>query len=332
MAAKKLSKKPEVELILLPEIVVPKELDATELGEYAYAALAKQYQYILKQERGVLEDKDSEYLHQIRVGSRRLIAVLHSFDRVLSLPKAFGEKQVRGLAKTWGNLRDLDVQIATVRTDYYDRLNSHEQKSMDKVLLAWKKQRAKAFEKVELTLNASCYLNLKTACDRWLQDPQYTVLSELPISVFLPDLIGPLLSKFLLHPGWLTTANFTSEADDIALHDLRKTCKYMRYTVELFAKFYDKAFQEWIQEVKMLQDRLGKVQDMYVLLNSILKELPSATSLPELQQAIWVDRLKALEHWESLRQKYLSPNFHYHLYKTILAPLKQQRLAIASRD
>ncbi|CAN1213302.1 CHAD domain-containing protein [Tumidithrix helvetica PCC 7403] len=320
MATNKLSKKSEKELMSPPESLPPKEL-----GEYAYAAIQKQYRYIINQEQGVLEDKDPEYLHQMRVGSRRLIAVLQVFHGVLKLPKAFGDQQVRALAKTLGNLRDLDVQIATVRTDYYDRLSSREQKSLDKVLQAWEKQRDKAFDKVKATLDAPSYQNLKTAGDRWVQNPQYTALVRLPLCMYLPDLIAPLLSAFLMHPGWLIPANFTSDADDIALHDLRKICKCVRYQAELFAEFYDKAFHDWIDEVKLLQDRLGKVQDMYILLKLILKELPQGASLPELQQAIQADRLKALENWEALRQKYLDPNFRYLLYQMILEPLKQQQ-------
>jgi len=205
-----------------------------------------------------------------------------------------------------------------------DRLSSREQKSLDKVLLALEKQRDKAFDKVKATFDSPSYQHLKTAGDCWVQKPQFTALERLPLCLYLPDLIIPLLSAFLMHSGWLIPANFSSEADDIALHDLRKICKYIRYQAELFAEFYDKAFHDWIDEVKLLQDRLGKVHDIYILLKLILKELPQGANLPELQQAIQADRLKALENWESLRQKYLDPNFRYHQYQMILEPLKQQ--------
>lgn len=294
------------------------------IGEFVSVVIDKQYQHIIAQERGVLADKDPEYLHQMRVGSRRLSAALQVFSHAVALPKATQEKHVRSLTKTLGALRDLDVQIASLREDYYPRVNSSERKILDKVLESLDKQRERAFAEVESILNHPSYEKLKSACKSWLENPRFSSPVHFHLGLLLPDLLSPLLSALLLHPGWSIAIVKTSEANSEVLHDLRKTCKYVRYQAEFFTDFYDTAFKGWIDELKELQDSLGKVQDMYVLQALLLRELPEGTELPELQRAIQDNLLGAMVNWEPVRQKYLNADFHYQLHQMILEPLMKQ--------
>jgi CHAD domain-containing protein len=49
---------------------------ALTAGNYAHTLIGKQYHHMVQQEQGVLADDDPEYLHQMRVGSRRLSTAL----------------------------------------------------------------------------------------------------------------------------------------------------------------------------------------------------------------------------------------------------------------
>jgi CHAD domain-containing protein len=82
------------------------------VGQFAYQVIAQQYRRMVNQEQGVLADNDPEYLHQMRVGSRRLRTALQVFSQVVKLPRKAGVKQIRNIARTLGSLRDLDVQMA----------------------------------------------------------------------------------------------------------------------------------------------------------------------------------------------------------------------------
>jgi CHAD domain-containing protein len=291
----------------------PVDSQILTLGAYAREIIDRQYHHMVSQERGVLADQDPEYLHQMRVGSRRLSTALQVFSHAVHIPKAGSARHVRDLTKALGTLRDLDVQIATVRENYYPHLNISERKLIDK--------RQRVFTKVEAVLRHTNYEKLKSAYKSWLQNPQYKSLSHLPLDLLLPDLLTPLLSALLLHPGWAIAADKASDLNEKVLHDLRKTCKYVRYQSEFFTSFYGKAFKGWVDELKELQDGLGKVHDLDVLRALLMHDLPQAKVIPELLQAMQDDCLEILVNWEPLRQKYLSHDFRLHLHQMILEPL-----------
>ncbi|NJN82994.1 MAG: CHAD domain-containing protein [Caldilineaceae bacterium] len=54
------------------------------------------------------------------------------------------------------------------------------------------------------------------------------------------------------------------------LHDLRKTCKKLRYLLEFFQSLYDGgAIKRIVKELKLLQDNLGMFQDYEVQLHAL---------------------------------------------------------------
>jgi CHAD domain-containing protein len=291
-----------------------------KLGEYAHLILERQCQHILKQEAGVLADQDPEYLHQMRVGSRRLSTALEVFACALKLPKPARQEQVIALAKTLGRLRDLDVQTATVREEYYPQVGKPEQQSLTKILKSIDQQRSHAFAEVKQLLKQPGYTKLKVAFAEWFEQPAYRPLAQLPLQNLLPDLLSPLLSKLLLHAGWLIPVEATSLASSKVLHDLRKTCKSVRYQSEFFEKFYGADFKAWINQLKQLQDNLGKVQDSHVLQRLLLDHIHKPAALTELQLAIQATQDEAMQSWESVRHQYLDLDYRQQLRLMLLNP------------
>ena len=291
------------------------------LGEYAYAIVAEQYQHVVRQEEKVLADKSPEPVHQMRVGTRRLRTALQVFGRSITLPKEAREKQVGTLTHVLGELRDLDVQTNEL-THYRPRLNQGEQTLLDKVTQALDRQRRKAFAKTEAALTRSRYRDLKAAYERWLEQPQYTPIAQLPLLPLIPDLLHPLLSEVLLHPGWLSQIEEPSEASSLALHDLRKACKQVRYQAEFFASFYGEAFQNWVDEIKVIQSQLGQLHDSQVLMERLTEELPKHSKLPEFQAVLEQVQTEAMANWETIRHQYLSPDFRQQLHQMILNPIR----------
>ncbi|MDX2212545.1 MAG: CHAD domain-containing protein [Oculatellaceae cyanobacterium bins.114] len=290
------------------------------LGDLAYTIIGDQYRHIVKREQKVLADKNPEHLHQMRVSIRRLRTALHVFDTVVELPKAASDKRLRNLARTLGRLRDLDVQIATLCQEYQPRLSQAEQALLNQGVTVLQKQRRKAFAGTKDSLTRTAYHALKTAYATWLDQPTFKTTAQFPLLTALPDLLSPLLSKLLLHPVWLIAENDLSPDNSSILHDLRKLCKQVRYQAEFFADFYGEAFQTWVNEIKELQEQLGKVQDGQVLLDLLTDELPQATAMPELHATIYQERDVALHDWDTIRQRYLDPEFRHKLYQLLLAP------------
>jgi CHAD domain-containing protein len=288
--------------------------NALTVGTYAQSIIAEQFQAISKQKKGVLADKDPEHLHKMRVAARRLQSALRIFNSALVLPKAAQFKSVHALGKALGVLRDLDVQTAAIQEYYYPMLNASGQKKVQTLLKQLQHDRQSAFEDVEGILTGSRYSKLKTAYENWLQEPQLSAIAQMPLEVVIPDLVSPLLSALLLHPGWWVSNQ--DQTHSAALHDLRKTCKAVRYQSEFFESFYDSDFQDWIIELKTLQENLGKVQDGYVLLQILHRQ---KVKLPELEDAIVQHQSQALIDWEQTRQRYLSPQFRRQLYRMVFS-------------
>lgn len=303
------------------------------LGNYGHQVIEQQYHRIVKQEQKVLADKDPEPLHQMRVGTRRLRTALQVFGSAIDVPKAGGAERLRKLAKVLGEVRDLDVQMASLQEEYYPNLNKQEQKQLDKVCKALTAQRKQAFANMEQTLTQSLYEGMKKTYVKWLKQPRYAPIAQLPLSVVLPDLLSPLLSELLLHPGWLISVeqvadqNSNSDAssdhadsNSVILHDLRKACKHVRYQAEFFTPFYREEFENWIDEIKTLQDQLGDFQDSQVFLELIAGILGDK-DLPNLQELVRQKRRKALSNWDEIRHKYLDHGFRYHLHQMLLQPI-----------
>ncbi|NJO80239.1 MAG: CHAD domain-containing protein [Cyanobacteria bacterium RM1_2_2] len=299
-------------------------LETFTLGDYAHTVIAKQYQRLVKQESGVLQDSDPEYLHQMRVGTRRLRTALQVFGEAVKLPKPARENQVRALTKVLGQLRDLDVQIAALGNEYRPQLPPSEQEMIDRASGSLHKQRVKIFAEVKSALSQVDYQHLKAAYEKWIAAPEFSALAQLPLEVALPDILSPLLSKLLLHPGWLVAAADQSTRSGVMLHELRKVCKQARYQAEFFTDFYGDSFQNWVNELRQLQEDLGIVQDTHVLSSILANHLPAKANFKNLQQVMQQQQTDALTGWDELRSKYLDAAFRRQLYEMILQPKSLQ--------
>ncbi|MBD1910456.1 MULTISPECIES: CHAD domain-containing protein [unclassified Leptolyngbya] len=294
--------------------------ESLALGQYAVEILQQEYKQLTKQEKSVLADKDPEHLHQMRVSSRRLYTALQIFETAIELPKAASPKRVRTLTRVLGQLRDLDVQLQALSEEYLVQLDSAEQKQLTPTLERLKQKRKKALAGTRDTLSQSRYCDLKTAFESWFAQPRFTLLGNLPIKTILPDLLSPLLSESLLHPAWLIAAADITEDNVVVLHDLRKSCKHVRYQAEFFVPFYGEAFKSWIKDLKILQDNLGSLQDIEVLKHLLYKQQMDPRQVPQLQQIIQDKQAALLSKWDVYRQPYLKADFRYQLHQMLLAP------------
>ncbi len=314
------------------------DVTQASLGDWARAAIAKHYQKFCKHEAGVLADRDPEDLHQMRVGMRRLRSALRGFALALDLPKSASEKQVGKLARTLGELRDLDVLSAALSADYLPNLTPQEQKTARPSLQAMQQRRRKAFKTVKRALQTKKYARLKATFADWLEQPQYRPLAQLPLEPVLPDLLVPELSQLLLHPAWLVGAATEGDRPSVPeltdsatidrllneqaepLHDLRKTAKRVRYQMELFAPCYGEPYQRAVQQVKAIQTVLGEIQDSAVLSEFWAAALGSdwRDRLPTLATQVQATRNQHWQEWQALQRQFLDPDTRHALRATVL--------------
>ncbi len=305
-------------------------------GDWAYLAVNKHFEKVIKHEPEVSKDQDPEELHQMRVGVRRLRSAIAGFAPALSLPKGVQDRNLGRIGRTLGVLRDLDVLQETLCEEYFPQLPETEQVTLTQGLTILAKRRQKAFKKVRKLFEEKLYLNFKQDLELWLEQPRYQPIAEIDIYLILTDLLLPEVSRLLLHPGWLVGVKIEGEGvvfpdnrQDILyyqaeiLHDLRKEAKRTRYLLELFTHFYGEQYQSYLQDIKTIQGILGEVQDSFVLgefLTGAL-QLDWRKEIPTLVELISLNRQKRYQAWGELQQKFLTLEVRKDLHSTLEQPL-----------
>ncbi|MEL4895116.1 CHAD domain-containing protein [Crocosphaera sp. Alani8] len=316
------------------------EHEAKTFGDWAYVAVAKHYNKFLSHELAVLEDKDPEELHQMRVGMRRLRSAINGFSIALSLPQNAQPKKVGKIAKILGNLRDLDVLTDSLENQYYPHLPKKDQKQLKQALSILEKQRKKVFKEVKSTLNSQNYSDLKQAFDHWLNHPHYHDIAQVSMEFILADLLLPEVSQLMLYPGWLVGfkvesqgSNFSAQLsqkeveslldkNELVLHDLRKVAKRTRYNMELFSQFYSENYETYLKDIKNIQTILGDIQDSFVLcefLNNIFDK-NILNKMPAFSNILQENRYHKWQEWEGLQQKFFNSEIRKNFHLTILDP------------
>ncbi|QYX33417.1 CHAD domain-containing protein [Sphaerospermopsis torques-reginae] len=311
------------------------------LGDCAYQAIEKHFHKTIKWEKSVKKDEDTEALHQMRVGMRRLRTAVSRFELCLNLPKSASDQNIGKIARILGNLRDLDVLKEILENHYKPHLLPKEQASLEIAFSTLAKQREVAFSQVQKILKDETYKSLKNHLHQWLEKPSYHPLASLPIHQVLPDLLLPEVSKLLLHPGWMigtqvvnsevvVQSNWTPEEleknlknQGKILHDLRKQAKRVRYQMELFTDLYGEAFSTHISQVKSIQEILGMLQDSIVL-NEWLENIFKSEINEQISGLITLlaaNRYQLWQQWQPLQEQYLKVETRQNLYLTILPSL-----------
>ncbi len=317
------------------------------LEDWAFLAIKKHFQKVIKYEADVLEDRDPEDLHQMRVGVRRLRSAITGFAPALDLPKPAQEKKIGKIGHKLGTLRDLDVLREALETQYKPTLPSKERKSLQTALVQLDKQRRQALKQVKEMLEHQRYQSPKQSLKKWLKQPTYQEIGQMPIQEVLPDLLLPELSKLLLHPGWLVGAEVKEGEVDVlkesspeiveqqlaeqgpVLHSLRKETKRIRYQMELFSDFYGESYKVYLEDVKAIQGILGQIQDSFVLAEFLTVALNSEikTVLPTLASQLAQTSYEAWQQWQTLQKRFLNPEIRQGFHLAILQPTLERMKA-----
>ena len=314
---------------------------AKTFGDWAYLAIAKHFQKILKHESGVLKDKDPEELHQMRVGMRRLRSALVGFAPALDLPQVASQRKVGRVAQILGKQRDLDVLGDELKNKYQPALPSKEKKLLNKALKTLVKQRQSTFKQVKAILNHNLYQKLKQAFEKWLEKPNYQDIAKMSIYDVLPDLLLPQVSKLLLHPGWLVGVKLEEgkiqfsdglqqkeivqllEQQGEIIHELRKEAKRSRYQMELFTQFYGDSYQNYVKNIKEIQTVLGEIQDSFVLAEFLSEVFDTdlKIQMPTLVNQLTETRTQKWQNWEVLQRQFLNPQIRKDFHITVQQPI-----------
>jgi CHAD domain-containing protein len=225
-------------------------LEGHERAESATRELLRQiFAVMLANEPGVRADLDTEFLHDLRVAVRRTRSVL------TQLKSVFPKRQVRDfsqrfrwLGQVTGPVRDLDVFLL-------ERLPEGPAPLRALVM----ERRAEALVELLRALDGEEYARLVRDWQQFLSSDTGGPRAHQPIRAVVTPRIYKLVRQ--VDKDSRALARATPEE----LHELRKTCKKLRYLTEFFGSLFDKAkLSECVTLLKGAQSTLGELQDLAV--------------------------------------------------------------------
>ena len=224
-----------------------------------------------KNENGMRHDIDSEFLHDFRVAVRRTRSLLGQIRNVLPKHriKRF-KRDFAWLGEVTGPTRDMDVYL--LMFDAY-KLSLPSKMREDLMPLYEYLRRHKFAEHNRLikVLDTLRYRKLKQDWKNFLtgEPRKHTTLAYANHSIITvaSERIWSVYRKAYKQGNLIVT-----DSPATSLHELRKTCKKLRYLNEFFQKLYpENKIQKLIKNLKDLQDNLGEFQDLQVQQESLRK-------------------------------------------------------------
>ncbi|MGB0126415.1 MAG: CHAD domain-containing protein [Rhodocyclaceae bacterium] len=215
-------------------------------------------QHIQANEAGVITSPDPEFIHQMRVGIRRLRSAMRLFAPVVggALPEDLSPR-LGELAGTLGEARDWDVLISELMHPVATAFPDDER--LDHLIAAAAAHRDSARQHTVTELNGVDYgclmIDLLAAI---LRPPPEATTQEMPtLAAFAQERLVSL------HRRVKKAAKKARSLDIGALHRLRIAIKRLRYALEFFAPIYpQRAVRRDVKELTRLQDDLGAINDI----------------------------------------------------------------------
>jgi CHAD domain-containing protein len=231
-------------------------------------ALRKIYRYLLqimkKNENGIINDIDTEFLHDFRVSARRTRSALGQIKDILGkdiVKKA--KKDFTYLGQSTNRLRDIDVYL--LKEDQYKKMLPENRRDYLNPFFEDLKSKRKSENAVVVKILKS--IRYKRIINEWefylntkINAETLTATEKKPIIIVARNVIYQRNQKVLEFGK-----NIIITSSDELLHQLRIAGKKLRYLLEFFNSLFPQTqMQILIKKLKKLQDNLGNYHDLAV--------------------------------------------------------------------
>ena len=267
---------------------------------------------MLLNEAGARRGEDPEYVHDMRVATRRARAVARLFGPFFRR-KALREHldNLRRTARALGAVRDADVALLKLRK-YAQARPAVEQQGLAEIRAVWRVERRQACRSLLEWLDSPDYRSFVANFAEFCRTPglgartEDSGSEEAPAPSHVGHVIpSAILNRFEQVRAFEPLFESAQPPSVSALHALRIDCKALRYSLEPVEHMLGEEASELIQHLKRLQDLLGDLHDAV--------EPAALASYRAHQQSILVDLVAAApEAW-----------------RAFVAPDNRRRLAIA---
>ncbi len=245
----------------------------------ALIILSGLFEIVQSNEKGVIEDIDTEFLHYFRIAIRKSRSFLSQMKDIF--PPEITEK-LRGDLSHLGRLsnpqRDLDVYLLKEKI-YCDILPPALWSGLDPLFRQLRRERGKAHRRLVKALRSASCRHMLRNWKNFLDPTQADEYEETPNSG------KPILSLAQRNIAKSyrqiknTGRRIDERASDAQFHRLRIECKILRYLLEFFQALFPAGdIQHLIGDLKRVQDNLGEYNDLAVqqnYLSAFLRAMPA---------------------------------------------------------
>lgn len=231
----------------------------------------RQLMTMLLTEAGARRGADIEYVHEMRVATRRARAVARLFGPYFK-PKAVGAflKDLRHTARSLGAVRDLDVALAKL-AKYARALDEAQRDALQELAAEWRIERRVAYRELVTWLDSRPYrgfiAEFAAFCHTTgagalpLATPVGTSPRPYQVRHVMPSAI---LNRFEQVRAYEPLFESNTPQPHETLHALRIDCKALRYSLEPVEHLLGEEGRALVKQLKALQDLLGDLNDAAV--------------------------------------------------------------------
>jgi CHAD domain-containing protein len=268
------------------------------IGDAAQRVLQEQARTMRRYAQKVRRGKDPEDVHQMRVASRRLRAVLRELRSHLVVDPRI-RRGLRWLAGRLGAVRDTDVILALLE-EHRGAARGVEAQRHAALVAELERRRGKARRRLRAALAEPRYRRLTTRLRRSAAAPATTGQADATAARVLTDALERMAGELERHPAMAAT---TPSADE--LHALRIAFKRTRYVLDLHAAVGGPAYDVERRLACELQDVLGALHDHDLLLGWLAEGQGAfAGPWPVLEQRLTAGRRRLLGRFRRLRKQW----------------------------
>jgi len=291
----------------------------------------QQIEQLISLEYGLPYDEDVEFVHEMRVATRRLRSAVGILGKSLGERRDSIRTELSWLAGALGKVRDCDVILLFLGK--YRKQADPEHVPFIEALVGAEREVRRVSQRELVKTFAS------DRCVLFLNDFRRLAVSPVGSEDGIPN-----TGKRAARPVWKQARRDIARRFDTVekysrnlarlpvedQHRLRIDCKKLRYTAEFFSDIYKKGLRTVTRPASKMQDLLGEVHDVVVWSDRIRKNIegsedlsaadPAAQALfSHLEKRSEEDLKKAQKVW----RKFTRPKRRKRIRKAIASPRKK---------
>ena len=214
-----------------------------------------------KTARNILKRSSIEDIHDLRVSSRRIHTVLNIFSEYLPNKKFKSwEKDIRTITKSFGSVRDLDVQIDLIDEVYESTEDNKIRSGLRRIRMRLKQKRKQKQENTKkitrLILDSTSVVEMNTWAEAALENSAGEIFFSSELYRLGYKQIQTRLDEFIFYEVFIFDPARVKE-----LHQMRISAKQLRYALEVFSNLYKHETDCALDIARQSQEYLGNIHD-----------------------------------------------------------------------